>query len=102
MIMNGLFMLNIILTTSYYITDVAGIVKIPLYNKVYELCKKMQLPLNDKKNEKGILEFPKPDNEDWESGEVLWDLDQNVTNSNKTINKKYEQSDAHRLGMLMI
>lgn len=100
-IMNGLLLLNIIIVTTSYIHTV-GIFRIP-FNKVYELYKNMRLPINIEKNKRRFLEIPvAEEKEDWESGEIPWELDKNFTSTRKNPEKNYEKTDAYRLGMLMM
>jgi len=100
-IMNGLLLLNIIIVATSYI-HTTGIFRIP-FNKVYELYKNLQLPDAIDKNKRKIFEYPKLDEkEDWESGEIPWDLDKNITKSRKNTGQDYEKTDAYRLCMLMM
>jgi len=73
------------------------------FNKVCELYKGIQLPNNVEKNKRRFLEIPVADeNEDWESGEIPWDLDKNVTISPKKPNKNYEKTPIYSVAMLMM
>jgi len=100
-IMNGLLLLNIIIVATSYI-HTTGIFRIP-FNKVCELYKGIQLPDNVEKNTRRFLEIPAADEkEDWESGEIPWDLDKNVTTTPKKTEKNYEKPHIYRVAMLMI
>ena len=103
-VMTALLFINILLLASSYVY-VSGVYKIP-FLKIVKMYDNMKLPTTfSKDNKKQIVEIPVPSKEeleDWESGEIPWELDKNVTQSGKPTGKKYEPTDAYRLGMLFI
>ena len=100
-VMAALLFINILLLASSYVF-VNGVYKIP-FLKILQVYENIKFPVAISK--KKILEIPVPNKEeleDWESGEIPWELDKNVTQSGKNPGKKYEPTDAYRLGMLFI
>lgn len=99
--MAALLFINILLLTSCYVF-VNGVYKIP-FLKISQVYDNIKFPVAILK--KKILEIPIPNKEeleDWDSGEIPWELDKNVTQSRKNPEKNYESTDEYRLGMLFI
>jgi len=103
-VMTALLFINILLLASSYVY-VSGVYKMS-FLKISQFYKDFKLPINfAKEKKKIILEIPVPNKEeleDWESGEIPWELDKNVTQNRKIPEKNYENTDAYRLGMLFI